>query len=308
VASNHTQPDWPELRLADWIETRDALHLWLQIVGKIRVSLTPPVNHSWHSTLYLTARGITTSPIPYGTRSFTIDFDFIDHRLLITTTDGHRGGMDLVAQSVASFYSRIMEELARLDLEVRIVAKPNELPVAIPFPQDDQPRPYDAEAVNRFWRALSQADRVLKKFRTGFIGKCSPVHLFWGAMDLAVTRFSGRTAPVHPGGIPNLPDRITREAYSHEVSSCGFWSGTAPIDYPAFYAYAYPQPAGFAEARVRPDGAFYSTDFGEFILPYDRVRESASPDDTLLEFLQSTYVAAADLAKWDRAALERANS
>ena len=307
MASNHTQPDWPELRLADWIETRDALHLWLQIVGKIRVSLTPPVNHSWHSTLYLTARGITTSPIPYGTRSFTIDFDFIDHRLLITTTDGHRGGMALVAQSVASFYSRIMEELARLDLEVRIVAKPNELPVAIPFPQDDQPRPYDAEAVNRFWRALSQADRVLKKFRTGFIGKCSPVHLFWGAMDLAVTRFSGRTAPVHPGGIPNLPDRITREAYSHEVSSCGFWSGTAPIDYPAFYAYAYPQPARFAEARVRPDGAFYSTDFGEFILPYDRVRESASPDETLLEFLQSTYVAAADLAKWDRAALERAN-
>jgi len=305
VASNQLRSDWPELRLADWIETRDALHLWLQIVGKIRVSLTPPVNHSWHSTFYLTARGLTTSPIPYGTRSFTIDFDFIDHRLLITTTDGHRGDMPLVAQSVASFYSRVMEALARLDLEVRIVAKPNELPVVVSFPQDEQPRPYDAEAVNRFWRALSQADRVFKKFRGRFIGKCSPVHLFWGAMDLAVTRFSGRTAPVHPGGIPNLPDRVTREAYSHEVSSCGFWSGTAPIDYPAFYAYAYPQPAGFAEARVRPDGAFYSTDFGEFIFPYDRVRESPSPDDTLLEFLQSTYVAAADLAKWDRAALER---
>jgi len=307
VASNQLRSDWPELRLADWIETRDALHLWLQIVGKIRVSLTPPVNHSWHSTFYLTARGLTTSPIPYGTRSFTIDFDFIDHRLLITTTDGHRGDMPLVAQSVASFYSRVMEALARLDLEVRIVAKPNELPVVVAFPQDEQPRPYDAEAVNRFWRALSQADRVFKKFRGRFIGKCSPVHLFWGAMDLAVTRFSGRTAPVHPGGIPNLPDRVTREAYSHEVSSCGFWSGTAPIDYPAFYAYAYPQPAGFAEARVRPDGAFYSTDFGEFIFPYDRVRESPSPDDTLLEFLQSTYVAAADLAKWDRTALERAN-
>lgn len=305
MASNQLRSDWPELRLADWIETRDALHLWLQIVGKIRVSLTPPVNHSWHSTFYLTARGLTTSPIPYGTRSFTIDFDFIDHRLLITTTDGHRADMPLVAQSVASFYSRVMEALARLDLEVRIVAKPNELPVVVSFPQDEQPRPYDAEAVNRFWRALSQADRVFKKFRGRFIGKCSPVHLFWGAMDLAVTRFSGRTAPVHPGGIPNLPDRVTREAYSHEVSSCGFWSGTAPIDYPAFYAYAYPQPAGFAEARVRPDGAFYSTDFGEFIFPYDRVRESPSPDDTLLEFLQSTYVAAADLAKWDRAALER---
>jgi len=307
VPSHQLRSDWPELRLADWIETRDALHLWLQIVGKIRVSLTPPVNHSWHSTFYLTARGLTTSPIPYGTRSFTIDFDFIDHRLLITTTDGHRRDMPLVAQSVASFYSRVMEALARLDLEVRIVAKPNELPVVVAFPQDEQPRPYDAEAVNRFWRALSQADRVFKKFRGRFIGKCSPVHLFWGAMALAVTRFSGRTAPVHPGGIPNLPDRVTREAYSHEVSSCGFWSGTAPIDYPAFYAYAYPQPAGFAEARVRPDGAFYSTDFGEFIFPYDRVRESPSPDDTLLEFLQSTYVAAADLAKWDRRALERAN-
>jgi hypothetical protein len=305
VATNHAQKDWPELRLADWIETRDALHLWLQIVGKIRTTLTPPVNHSWHSTFYLTARGLTTSPIPYGTDSFTIDFDFIDHRLLITTIDGGVADVPLEAQSVASFYSRLMEELARLDFEVRIVAKPNELPVVVPFPQDDQQRPYDADAVNRFWRALSQADRVLKKFRGRFIGKCSPVHLFWGGMDLAVTRFSGRTAPVHPGGIPNLPDRITREAYSHEVSSCGFWSGTAPIDYAAFYAYAYPQPAGFADARVQSDGAFYSTDFGEFILPYDRVRESPSPDDTLLEFLQSTYVAAADLAKWDRGALER---
>ena len=305
MATNQAQEGWPELGLADWIETRDALHLWLQIVGKIRLTLTPPVNHSWHSTLYLTARGLTTSPIPYGTDSFTIDFDFIDHRLLITTIDGGVADLPLAAQSVASFYSRLMEQLARLDLEVRILPKPNELPVAVPFPQDDQPRPYDADAVNRFWRALSQADRVLKKFRGRFIGKCSPVHLFWGGMDLAVTRFSGRTAPVHPGGIPNLPDRITREAYSHEVSSCGFWSGTAPIDYAAFYAYAYPQPAGFAEARVQSDGAFYSTDFGEFILPYDRVRESASPDDTLLEFLQSTYVAAADLAKWDRRALER---
>jgi hypothetical protein len=179
------------------------------------------------------------------------------------------------------------------------------LPVAVPFAKDEQPRPYDADAVNRFWRALVQADRVLKIFRTRFIGKCSPVHLFWGGMDLAVTRFSGRTAPVHPGGIPNLPDRITREAYSHEVSSCGFWSGTAPIDYPAFYAYAYAQPAGLADARVGPSGAFYSTDFGEFILPYDRVRESSSPDNALLGFLESTYAAAADLARWDRAALER---
>jgi Family of unknown function (DUF5996) len=305
VTSIDLRADWPELPLAGWIETRDALHLWLQIVGKVRFSLSPPVNHSWNCTFYLTARGITTSPIPHGTRSFTIDFDFIEHRLIIAATDGRRREIPLEAQSVAAFYSRVMEELAHLELPVRIVAKPNELPVAVPFAKDDKPRPYDADAVNRFWRALSQADRVLKKFRAGFIGKCSPVHLFWGAMDLAVTRFSGRTAPVHPGGIPNLPDRVTREGYSHEVSSCGFWSGTAPIDYAAFYAYAYPQPAGFGEAQVRPEGAFYNTDFGEFILPYDRVRESPSPDDTLLEFLQSTYVAAADLAKWDRAALER---
>ena len=297
--------DWPELRLADWVDTRDALHLWLQIVGKVRLTLTPPINHSWHSTFYLTARGITTSPIPHGSRSFTIDLDFVDHRLIITTIDGDRRALALEAQSVAAFYSRLMEELRRLDLPVQIVAKPNELPIAVPFVEDVKPRPYDRDAVNRFWRALSQADRVLKLFRGRFIGKCSPVHLFWGGMDLAVTRFSGRKAPLHPGGIPNLPDRITQEAYSHEVSSCGFWSGTAPIDYPAFYAYAYAQPAGFADARVGPEGAFYSKDFGEFVLPYDRVRTSSSPDETLLEFFQSTYAAAADLADWDRAALER---
>jgi hypothetical protein len=192
-----------------------------------------------------------------------------------------------------------------MGLPVRISTRPNELADATPFPVDETHRAYDRDAVHRFWLALSQADRVLKKFRTGFIGKCSPVHLFWGAMDLAVTRFSGRTAPTHPGGIPNLPDRITREAYSHEVSSCGFWSGTAPVDYPAFYSYAYPQPDGFAGASVEPEGAFYSTDFGEFILPYDLVRTSAEPDATLMTFLESTYAAAADLAKWDRRALER---
>ena len=306
MPSTNSRANWPELRLADWIETRDALQLWLQIVGKVRLRLTTPINHSWHSTFYLTARGLTTSPIPYGNRSFHIDLDLMDHRLLIAATDGASGGFALEAQSVAAFYARLMDELTRLGLPVRIVAKPNELPIAVPFPLDDRQRPYDPDAVHRFWLALSQADRVLKIFRTRFIGKCSPVHLFWGGMDLAVTRFSGRTAPMHPGGIPNLPDRVTREAYSHEISSCGFWSGSAPIDYPAFYAYAYPQPPGFADARVGPEGAFYSGDFGEFILPYDRVRESAAPDDTLLEFLQSTYAAAADLGKWDRAALERA--
>ena len=305
MPSPNALADWPELRLADWIDTRDTLQMWLQIVGKVRLRLTPPLNHSWHSTFYLTARGLTTSPIPFGTRSFHVDLDFVDHRLIIATVDGASGGFPLEPQSVATFYGRLMEELTRLGLPVRISAKPNEIADAIPFAQDQVHQSYDREAVHRFWRALSQADRVLKQFRTRFIGKASPVHLFWGAMDLAVTRFSGRTAPPHPGGIPNLPDAVTREAYSHEVSSCGFWAGTAPIDYPAFYAYAYPQPAGFADAHVRPEGAFYSTDFGEFILPYDLVRQAADPDAVLLEFLQSTYEAAANLAKWDRAALER---
>jgi hypothetical protein len=307
MASTNVSPDWPEVPLADWVESRDTLHRWLQIVGKVRLRLTPPINHSWHTTLYLTARGLTTSPIPYRTRAFHIDLDFIDHRLSIATTDGASGGFALEPQSVATFYGRLMDELARMKLPVRISPRPNELPDATPFSSDGAHRAYDKEAVHRFWRALAQADRVLKRFRAGFIGKCSPVHLFWGAMDLAVTRFSGRTAPVHPGGIPNLPDRITREAYSHEVSSCGFWPGTPPIDYPAFYSYAYPQPEGFAAARVEPDGAFYSADFGEFILPYDRVRSSSNPDETLMTFLQSTYVAAADLGKWDRQALERSS-
>ena len=305
MTSNNGRGNWPALSLADWVETRDALHLWLQIVGKVRLRLSAPINHYWHCTFYLTARGLTTSPIPYGDRSFHIDLDLMDHQLVIAATDGGQAGFALEGQSVAAFYSRFIQELARLGISVHIYEKPNELPIAVPFPADDKTRPYDADAVNRFWQALSQSDRVFKQFRSRFIGKCSPIHLFWGGMDLAVTRFSGRTAPPHPGGIPNLPDRVTRESYSHEVSSCGFWSGTAPIDYPAFYAYAYPTPAGFGEARVLPDGAFYSKDFGEFIMPYDRVRESGSPDETLLEFLESTYVAAADLARWDRTALER---
>jgi hypothetical protein len=306
--SRPANPDWPPLPLHDWLETRDTLHMWLQIAGKVRLRLAPPVNHSWHATFYLTSRGVTTSPIPHGSRSFQVDFDFVDHRLIVAADDGRSGGFDLEPQPVAAFYARLMDELTRLELPVRISARPNEIPDAIPFRIDQTHRSYDADAVHRFWLALAQADRVLKIFRSRFIGKCSPVHLFWGAMDLAVTRFSGRPAPEHPGGIPNLPDRVTREAYSHEVSSCGFWPGTAPIDYPAFYAYAYPQPAGFADGRVRPDAAFFSKDFGEFILPYDRVRESSDPDSMLLEFLQSTYELAADLGRWDRAALERPGS
>jgi hypothetical protein len=298
-------PDWPDLPLAQWSETKDALHMWLQIIGKVRLRLSAPLNHSWHATFYVTARGLTTSPIPHGTRHFQIDLDLIDHRLIITSSDGATGGFPLEAQSVAAFYARLLAELGRLGLPVRISARPNEVPAPIPFPDDGRQRPYDRDAVTRFWQASRQADRVMTIFRSRFIGKCSPVHLFWGALDLAVTRFSGRPAPVHPGGIPNLPDAVTREAYSHEVSSCGFWPGSAPIDYPAFYSYAYPEPPGFADAQVRPAGAFYSTDFKEFVLPYDIVRESSTPDDTLLEFLQSTYEAAADLASWDRKGLER---
>jgi hypothetical protein len=305
MAQNSRHDLWPALPLAAWIGTRDTLHMWLQIVGKIRLALTPPINHSWHTTLYVTSRGLTTSTIPHGELEFQIDLDLIDHRLTIGASDGRSGGFALVPQTVASFYSRLLEELRSLGLPVRIVAKPNEVPEAIPFARDEVHREYDRDAVTRFWRILVQSDRVMKQFRSRFIGKCSPVHLFWGAMDLALTRFSGRTAPEHPGGIPNLPDRITREAYSHEVSSCGFWSGSAPVDYPAYYAYAYPEPPGFADWQVQPTGAFYSPDFREFILPYDVVRESDSPDEVLLAFLQSTYEAAADLGHWDRAALER---
>jgi hypothetical protein len=297
--------DWPALELRNWIDTRDTLHMWLQIVGKVRLAQTPWTNHSWHATFYVTARGLTTSPIPHGEREFQIELDFIDHRLIVQSSDGRVGGFPLTPQTVSAFYSQLMTELGRLGLPVKIVAKPNEVAEAIPFARDEVHRSYDGAAVNRFWRMLVQTDRVMKTYRARFIGKCSPIHLFWGAMDLAVTRFSGRPAPPHPGGIPNLPDVVTREAYSHEVSSCGFWSGTAPIDYPAYYAYAYPAPAEFAEAHVGPDGAFYSQDFKEFILPYDRVREARDPDATLLEFFQTTYEAAANLAKWDRKALER---
>lgn len=305
MPQDHDGGAWPKLELHEWLATRDTLHMWLQIVGKIRLIQTPWINHSWHATLYVTSRGLTTSPIPHGHRQFQIDLDLIDHRLVVTASDGSTGGFPLAPQTVAAFYERLMGELRRLKLPVRIVARPSEVPEPIPFALDDVHKDYDPEAVNRFWRMLVQTSRVMLEFRSRFLGKCSPVHLFWGAMDLAVTRFSGRPAPPHPGGVPNLPDPVTREAYSHEVSSCGFWSGTPPVDYPAFYAYAYPEPPGFADARPGPDGAFYSADFREFILPYARVRESSSPDDTLLEFLQSTYEAAAGLAQWDRRALER---
>ena len=296
---------WPGIPLDAWSDTCATLHMWVQIAGKIRLVQSPWVNHAWNATLYVTARGLTTSPIPYGNRLFQIDFDFVGHQLHLRSSDGAAGGFALAPQSVAAFYRELMRELSRLDLAVTIRRMPNEVVDPIPFDEDEVHTSYDPAAVNRFWRALVQADRVLKEFRARFIGKCSPVHYFWGAPDLAVTRFSGRVAPPHPGGVPHLPDWVAREAYSHEVSSCGFWAGGGPVPYAAFYSYAYPEPAGFADAVVRPAGAFYSNDLREFILPYDIVRGSPDPDATLLEFLQTTYEAAADLANWDRSSLER---
>jgi hypothetical protein len=296
---------WPALPLDSWSETCATLHMWTQIVGKIRLVHSPWVNHSWHAALYVTATGLSTSPIPYDDRIFEIDFDFITHRITVQSSDGRTGGFGLEPQSVAAFYARLVEEMRRLDLRVAIRKTPNEVVDPIPFDRDEVHRAYDPIYANRFWRILLQADRVMKRFRAEFIGKCSPVHFFWGAQDLAVTRFSGRRAPEHPGGIPNLPDWVTREAYSHEVSSCGFWPGGGPIPYPAFYSYAYPEPAGFGEAPVRPAEAFYSADLREFVLPYDVVRNAPLRDEALLDFLRTTYEAAAGLAGWDRASLER---
>jgi hypothetical protein len=296
---------WPSLPYDAWKDTCATLHMWSQIVGKIRLVQTPWINHSWHVVFYVTARGLTTSPIPYGPRMFQIDFDFIDHRLLIHTSDGAARTMALRPCAVADFYRELFSRLDELGLRVKIHTMPNEVADAIPFERDYQHASYDAEYANRFWRALLQAHRVLTQFRAGFIGKCSPVHFFWGSLDLAVTRFSGRTAPEHPGGVPNLPDRVAREAYSHEVSSCGFWPGGGPAPYPLFYAYAYPEPAGFSAAPVRPSGAAYDGALREFVLPYEEVRQAASPDAMLLEFLHDSYAAAADLGAWDRSALER---
>ena len=296
---------WPALPLAEWRDTCATLHLWTQVIGKIRLAQAPLVNHWWQVPLYVTSRGLTTSPIPYGARTFQIDFDFIDHHLTITTSDGATEGFGLRPCTVADFYAEVMQQLRALGLDIRIWTTPVEIPDPVPFERDHGHAAYDPDYANRFWRVLVQAERVLTAFRARFIGKASPVHFFWGSFDLAVTRFSGRRAPPHPGS-PNAADRVTREAYSHEVSSCGFWPGGAGMEQPIFYSYAYPQPAGFAEAPLRPPAASYSREFGEFILPYDEIRRAPSPDEALLDFLQTTYEAAADLAHWDRADLERA--
>jgi len=304
MAEDSREQIWPSLDYAAWRDTCATLQLWTQIAGKIRLALGPWINHSWGVTLYVTSRGLTTSLIPYGARAFEIEFDFIRHQLRITTADGDERAIKLQPQSVASFYREVMSILRELAIEVRIGMKPNETLEAIPFDRDEKHAAYDPEYANRFWRVLLQADRIFKEFRSRFCGKCSPVHFFWGSFDLAVTRFSGRSAPPHPGGIPHLPDAITREAYSQEVSSLGFWPGNDQIPTALFYSYAYPSPDGFADAKVKPAVASFHPQLREFVLPYHDVRRAESPDDAILEFAQSTYDAASTLAKWDRAALE----
>jgi len=296
---------WPELPFDVWKDTCATLHLWTQIVGKVRLAKAPMVNHWWQVPLYVTCRGLTTSPIPHESgSSFQIDFDFIDHRLIIAVSDGRVETLPLAPCSVADFYRNVMDRLKALGLEIRIWTVPVELPDPIRFDQDHTHAAYDAGWAHRFWQVLVQVDRVLTVFRSRFIGKVSPVHFFWGSFDMAVTRFSGRRAPPHPGA-PSVADRVTREAYSHEVSSCGFWPGNGGFGEPAFYSYAYAEPAGFPDARVQPDGAFYSPELHEFNLTYEAARQSETPEDAVLQFLESTYAAAADLGRWDRGALER---
>jgi hypothetical protein len=297
---------WPPLQLDQWRETYDTLHLWTQIVGKTRLALAPMENHWWEVALYVTPRGLTTSPMPSGTRTFAVDFDFIDHRLDVRVSDGAVSSLPLLSQSVADFYAEYVAALRVLDLDVRIWPVPVEVETAIPFAEDRVHAAYDDDAANRCWRILAQTDRVLKKFRGRFMGKASPVHFFWGGFDMAATRFSGRRAPRYSGaGAPNCPAYVMVEAYSHECASCGFWPGGGAVAETAFYSYSYPEPRGYAEYPVRPAAAYYNRDMGEFILPYEAVRTAAAPDEMLLDFFQSTYDAAADLADWDRSALER---
>ena len=294
---------WPEIPFESWRETCSALHLYAQIVGKYRLARTPWVNHSWHATLYVDARGLTTSLVP-DAAGIEIVLNLREHVLSGRAADGRTAGFPLGPMSVREFHFRFLETVAWLGGTPEFDGRPNELPDPIPFRDDRLTRPYDADAVERFFHALIAISRVLFRFRTGYIGKVSPVHLFWGSFDLAVTRFSGRPAPLHPGGIPFLPDDVTREAYSHEVSSAGFWPGDAQTKFPAFYSYAYPTPKGFAESKSAPAGAYFDQKLGEFVLPYEVVRTSRDPEATLMAFLESTYRAAADLGQWDRGALE----
>jgi hypothetical protein len=295
---------WPELPYAQWRDTQVTLQLWTQIVGKIRLAQTPWLNHSWHVTLYVTSRGLTTSPIPHGHRSFEIEFDFIAQQLVIDVSDGGSRTIALEPRTVADFHAAVTTALTELGVPVRINEYPCEIPAATRFSEDHIHSAYDGEFAQRFWQALVQIDGIFKQFRTGFVGKASPVHFFWGSFDLAVTRFSGRRAPTFTGKAPGLDAAVMQEAYSHEVSSAGFWPGGNGIDYPAFYSYAYPTPAQFKNCPVTPHGAAFNETLGEFLLPYDTVRKAADPGAALLSFLQTTYEAAATCAQWDRAALE----
>jgi hypothetical protein len=294
---------WPELSYPAWRDTAATLQLWTQIVGKVRLMLSPWVNHGWQVPLYVTARGLTTSPIPVGHEILDIEFDFLSHQLVARISRGEERTLSLEPQSVADFYRRVMDLLKGIGVATTINELPNEVEHPIAFSKDQMHRSYDADAARAFWRALVQADRIFKLFRSGFVGKVSPVHFFWGSFDLAVTRFSGRRAPLHRGGIPGLPDAVTREAYSHEVSSAGFWPGNDAFPHAAFFSYAYPEPEGFRDRAV-PPGAYFDANLGEFILPYDAVRATGESDALLLKFLSSTYEAAAETGGWDRAALE----
>ncbi len=296
---------WPALPLDAWAETCTTLHLWTQVIGKIRLARAPMVNHWWQVPLYVTARGLTTSLMPYDSRSFQIDFDFCAQELLLRSSDGAVDRMALAPRSVADFYAEVTRRLRALGLETHIWTMPVEIADAIPFDQDTQHAAYDADYAHRFWRVLVQVDRLLSVFRSRFIGKVSPVHFFWGSFDMAVTRFSGRTAPKLGSQSPNLGAWVMQEAYSHEVSSCGFWPGNGGFGKAAFYAYAYPEPEGFGASQVAPAAAYYDQELGQFILPYDAVRTASAPDDAVLDFLQVTYAAAANLGDWDRAVLER---
>jgi hypothetical protein len=294
---------WPGIPFETWRHTCSALHLYAQIVGKYRLARTPWINHSWHATFYVNARGLTTSLVP-DAAGIEILFDFVSHAVIGQAADGRRAEIQLGPMAVAEFHTQFRELIEQLGGTPEFDGRPNEIPNAIPFDDDRQPRPYDSEAVERFFKALVRINRVFYHFRTGYIGKVSPVHLFWGSFDLAVTRFSGRPAPLHPGGVPGLPDDVTREAYSHEVSSAGFWPGDSATTFPAFYSYAYPAPKGFADAQVEPTGAYFDQKLQEFLLPYEIVLKSTDPEHTLMAFLESTYRAAADLGGWNRDALE----
>jgi hypothetical protein len=300
---NNTAGIWPDLSYPAWRDTATTLQLWTQIVGKVRLVLTPWVNHGWQVPLYVTPRGLTTSPIPVGNEILDLEFDFLSHQLIARISRGEVRTLSLEPQTVAHFYRRLMDLLNGIGVAVAINEMPNEVENPLRFSMDQVHGSYDADAAHAFWRALVQADRIFKIFRSGFIGKASPVHFFWGSFDLAVTRFSGRRAPLHRGGIPGLPDAVTREAYSHELSSAGFWPGNEAFPRAAFFSYAYPEPAGFRDRPVSP-GAYFDTNLGEFILPYDAVRTAGEPDALLLKFLSSTYEAAAETGGWDRAALE----